>query len=238
MKTNQANLRVGASVLLVVLTLCAFVSGAAAEVQIGEMTGILHAVASAACPPDGAAGRQDYMTDDLQGYQALAQVDTASTCGSCTGLATLTTEIYDGTISAVMTAVTSLDGHRTSSGSSYFSLEFEVTVPTDYTLSMVGTSSFDLEPGVMGLSLRLRGIHEIQQNNPEFSEDYSGTLAPGRYVLDGSCSNSRSAYDIGGDWVFESGNSGLTGAVNLTFTDAEVVETKRHSLGSLKALFR
>lgn len=238
MKIKTAYLRVGASVLFGVLALCAFVPGAVAAVEVGEMTGILHAVASAACPPDGAVGRQDYLTDDLQGYQALAQVDTASTCGSCTGLATLTTEIYDGTISAVMTAVTSLEGHRSSLGSSYFHLEFEVTVPTDYTLSMVGTSSFDHEPGVMGLSLRLRGIHEIQQNNPEFSEDYSGTLAPGRYVLDGSCSNSRSAYDIGGEWVFESGNSGLTGALNLTFSDAVVVETERQSLGSLKALFR
>lgn len=238
MKTKTANCRVGASVLLGAMTLCVFVPGAVAEVQVGEMTGILHAVASSACPPDGDIGRQDYITDDLQGYQALAQVDTASTCGSCSGVATLTTEIYDGTISAVMTAVTSLDGHRTSSGSSYFTLEFEVTVPTDYTLSMVGTSSFDQEPGVMGLSLRLRGIHEIQQNNPDFSEDFSGTLAPGRYLLDGSCSNSRSAYDIGGDWVFESGHSGLTGAVNLTFTDAVIVETERHSLGSLKALFR
>ena len=226
------------AILGIVLVLGSLASESGAEVRVVEMEGILHAVAGSACPPDGDLVREDFITADLADYQALAQADTASACGAATGLATLTTGIGGDSITAVLTVATFLENHRTSSGSSYFTLEFEVTVPTEYTLTAVGTSSWSLDPGAMGLGLGLRGIHDIQQSNPDFSEEWTGVLAPGRYFLDGSCSSSRAGYDIGGSWIFENGQAEIIGSVSLTFTDSEVVPVEGISLGSLKARYR
>ena len=106
-------------------------------------------------------------------------------------------------------------------------------------LVAAGSSSSELEPGVMGLGIVLSGVYEVHEPRPDFSDNQSGILEPGTYVLEGSCSVSRAVANIGGGvWIFGTGQSEVRGSLNLTFTDADVVATESLSLGTLKACYR
>ena len=211
----------------------------AGEVIIHTQTGILHATAGAPCPPDNLLMREDLLAEDLVSYQATAQVDTFSSCGFAVGSASLSSSIATHSITVDFSALSELDSHRSSSGSAFFQIDMELTSAVNYTMTATGSYSSAQEPGVSGLSISLVGVHEIHENQPDFSETWEGTLGPGNVTLSGTCTSSRAAaYLGGGAWIFEDGMAELLGSVTLSFSDAEVVEIEDTNLGSLKAFYR